>query len=253
LPQVRCPQCGAVNDTRAPDYPFCIGCQENLARCGYCQWFDDQAALCGRPEAAGAFEVSQEATPPCSYYGPRRDIQVRREGRLAIWVAMGLAAAVFALGYGLLRLVLPGQAPARPRGALELAVEADYRGATVGETYPVIAEIYNTSDVVVSDVRFEIGKEFLSQFEVEGITPAPVRVGQSGEWQVLFYPELNPREQRTIRLDLEPRKAGTFHLVAQLASSGGTYHGRADLPVVVKAPGEPAPSEGGKRQEDEAR
>ena len=42
MPQVRCPQCGAVNATGAPDYPFCVGCQDNLAKCGYCRWFDPE-------------------------------------------------------------------------------------------------------------------------------------------------------------------------------------------------------------------
>jgi hypothetical protein len=206
-----------------------------LAKCGYCQWFDDQLGLCTEPAAAGMFEARAEAIPPCGYHAPRRAILVRREGRLALVVAAGLAAAVFALGYGVVRLALPGPGPARPAGELQLAVEADYRGARVGETYTVMGQMYNTSDVVVTGVRFEILREFLGHFALRQVTPRPDRIAESGKWAVLAYPDLSPRERRTIRLDLEPKQAGVFHLKAQLASSDGGYHGMADLPIVVES------------------
>ncbi|NIR00931.1 MAG: hypothetical protein GTN78_12145, partial [Gemmatimonadales bacterium] len=52
---------------------------------------------------ANVFEVSEEATPPCGYHSPRDTIRIRRWAvQTLVWV--GLAAAVFALGYGLLAL-----------------------------------------------------------------------------------------------------------------------------------------------------
>ena len=127
MPQVRCQQCGAVNDTRALDYPFCSGCQDNLAKCGYCQWFDDGQELCGNPAVAGEFEVSREATPPCSYHTPRRQLRAR-EGRIGLLTAAGLAAAFFVLGYAMFRLTEAPKPVAAPPANLKLAVEADYRG-----------------------------------------------------------------------------------------------------------------------------
>lgn len=235
LPQVRCPECGAINDTRAPDYPFCVGCQENLAKCGYCQWFDDGAAACTDAAVAGEFEVSQEAVPPCGYHTPRLALRAKREGRLGLIVVLGLAAAVFALGYGFFRLLQPVAPPPTPSGQLQLAVEADYRGAAVGAVYRVRAEIYNASDEVAGDVRFEISRDFLEQFVLQQVTPRPTGMAQSAQWQVMYYPEMHPREQRTMRLDLVPKKSGTFHLVLQVTSGSSAKHGMADLPIRVKS------------------
>jgi len=234
LPQIRCPQCGALNDTRAPDYPFCVGCQENLAKCGYCHWFDDRAGVCGNAGVVGEFEVSREAAPPCGYHAPRMALRARREGRLALIVVLGLAAAVFALGYGFFKLLQPIAPPPTPAGELQLAVEADYRGATVGRAYTVHVEIYNASDAVATSVRFEIAREFLNQFVLQRVTPRPSGVTQSSQWHVLYYPEMHPREQRTVALELVPRQSGTFHLRLQVTSSGSAKHGMADLPIRVR-------------------
>lgn len=236
MPQVRCPHCGAANDTRALDYPFCIGCQENLAKCGYCQWFEDQAGVCTHSLVAGAFEVSREATPPCGYHTPRVAMEVKRGRRLRPFVP-ALAAGLLALAYGLFRLLQPAGPtvpPPRPPGDLRLAVEVDYQGAVVGKSYILMAEIYNTSDVVVDEVRFEIAKEFLDQFELLAVVPQPDQTRVSGQWQAFCYPAIHPRERRTIRLELEPRAAGTFHLIAHLVSGEGAYHGMTDLPIVVR-------------------
>lgn len=236
MPQVRCPLCGATNSTRALDYPFCVGCQENLAKCGYCQWFEDRAGVCTHSLVAGAFEVSPEATPPCGYHAPRDSMAVKRGSQLRSLVP-ALAVGLVVLAYGLFRLLqptAPTTPPPPPPGELRLAVEVDYEGAAVGESYTLMAEIYNASDAVVSEVRFEIAKEFLDQFELLAIVPRPDRTRVSGQWQTFCYPAVHPRERRTIRLELEPKTAGTFHLIAHLVSGEGAYHGMTDLPVVVK-------------------
>lgn len=234
LPQVRCPQCGAVNDSRAPDYPFCVGCQDNLAKCGYCHWFEDQAAVCTNAAVAGAFEVGRDIAPPCGYHTPRMTLRAKREGRLALIVVLGLAAAVFALGYGFFKLLQPIAPPPTPKGQIQLAVEADYRGAIVGQAYKVTAQIYNASDEVASSVRFEIAKRFLEQFTLAQVTPRPTGETQSAQWHVMYYPEMNPREQRTIALELIPKRTGTFHLMLQVTSGDSAKHGMADLPIRVK-------------------
>ena len=230
MPQVRCPQCGATNDTRAPDYPFCADCQDNLAKCGYCRWFDDNAVSCTHPIVAGVFEVSRTATPPCVYHSPSEGILVRRPG----WHRLGwilLAAAVVALGYGVARLFW---SPAEKAPTLELAVEADYRGATVGEQYTVTALIYNASDVTAENLRFEISKKSLREFYLRPARPQPDEESDCGLWYMLSYPPLSPRERRRIALDLVPRKSGTLHVVVRLVSGEHDYHGMADLPVTVR-------------------
>jgi hypothetical protein len=234
LPQVQCPQCGAANDSRAPDYPFCVGCQENLAKCGYCHWFDERAVECTNAAVAGEFEVGSEVAPPCGYHTPRVVLRAKREGRLALVVVLGLAAAVFALGYGFFKLLQPIAPPPSPKGQIQLAVEADYRGAAVGQTFKVTAQIYNASDEVASGVRFEIEKRFLEQFRLAQVTPRPTGETQSAKWHVMYYPEMNPREQRTIILELVPKRSGTFHLVLQVTSGESAKHGMADLPIRVK-------------------
>jgi hypothetical protein len=235
VPHIRCPQCGAVNDTRAPDYPFCLGCQTNLAKCGYCRWFDEQAGVCTHRAVAGLLEVSEDATPPCGYHTPRDTVFVRRSGLWAL-AAVGLATAVFALGYAVVRALQPAAPPPQPAGTLQLAVESDYRGAAVGQLYVVTVQIYNASDAVVEGVRFEIARESLGKFHLREVRPEPSTWDESAKWQVLCYPELHPRERRTLALDLVPRSGGTFHLIVRLVSGDSVYHGMADLPIAVSGP-----------------
>jgi len=234
VPQVRCQQCGAINYTRAPDYPFCAGCQNNLARCGYCRWFKDEAAVCTKAEVAGAFEVSDDATPPCGYHSPRGSVVVRQRPQPAL-VAVGLAAALFVLGYALVRLFWMPAPAAAPQSELELAIEADYSAAVLQEPYTVTALIYNPSDVVADRVRLEIRKDSLERFELHSVRPEPTWCTESGQWRVLAYAGMYPRERRRIALELIPLEAGTHHLVVGLRSGEGTYHGMADLPITVEA------------------
>ncbi len=234
MPQVRCPQCGAANDTRALDYPFCSGCQDNLAKCGYCQWFDGRVEACGNPAVAGEFEVSREATPPCAYHSPRSDLQVKRGGRIGLVAAIGLAAAMFVLGYGLFRLTQAPRLPPPQPADLRLAVEADYRGTTLVQLYKVTVEITNDSETPASGLRLGIGNEFLKHFELVSVNPRSTGTSVSGEWQLLYYPELRPGERRTIVMDFAPKEIGTFDLRVQVTSSGNPGHGTVALPVRVK-------------------
>lgn len=94
-------------------------------------------------------------------------------------------------------------------------------------------EIYNASDVAVRQVRFEIAKESLNQFDLRGVAPRPATADQSREWQVFHYPEVHPRERRSILLELVPKRAGKLHLVLQLTSGAGAFHGMADIPIQV--------------------
>ncbi len=235
MPQVRCPRCEATNDTRAPGYPFCVGCQDNLARCGYCQWFDDSAAVCTHPLVAGVFEVSEEATPPCGYHAPSQTVRVRRWG-VQVLVGLGLAAAVFALGYGLMGL-LGTPPPPPPPAEVEWAIEADIRGAVVGEPYTVTALIRNPTALVVTGVQLEIAQESLDVFYLREVRPEPLARDRAGKWRVLTYPDLHPLEQRRIALELVPRMAPpedeSLHLVVRLTSGDGEFHGQADLPIKV--------------------
>lgn len=233
MPHVRCPRCGTINDARAPGYPFCVGCQDNLARCGHCRWFDGEAVVCTHPLAGGVFEVGEAATPPCGYHSPRETVRVRRWA-VPILVSAALAGALLALGYGLLGLFR--QPPeVRPTPQLELAVEADYRGAVVGKPYMVQVLVYNDSDRPVEKIRLEIAKESLDTLYLSEVMPEPVGRGESDRWRVLSYPPLNPRERRRIAIVLVPRQAGPQHLVVRLRSGEETYHGRCDLPIMVAA------------------
>ncbi len=248
MPQVICPQCGAKNDTRATEYPFCVGCQDNLAKCGYCRWFDPDTGTCNQPVVAGIFEVSESATPPCVYHTPNERVVVRRRlAQLLIWVAM--AAVVALITFGVARLRGPPRPPPIPK--LELAIEADYEGAVVGEPLTVTALIYNTSDLWAASVRFEIAGRSLEQFELVSVTPRPAAAVRRGRWQTLSYPPLDPGGQQRIDLQVIPKEAGTLHLTVRLVSGDNLYHGMADLPVIVESPTGEAEGEPAQRDEEE--
>lgn len=233
MPQVTCPLCGAINDSRAPDYPFCVGCQDNLARCGYCRWFDADTAVCTHPIVAGIFDVTETATPPCVYHAPiDRIVGKRRVLRGLAWVTVGAVLAV--LIFGLLRLRTTAPPPAAELG---VAIEADYMGAVVGQPYTVTAVIYNKSDVPVGGIRLEITESSLDDFQLLAVTPEPAAAHKHGKWEMLSYAALGARERRRVSVKVIPRKAGTVHLVVRLVSADNVYHGMADLPVIVEPAG----------------
>ena len=242
MPQVICPRCGALNDTRAADYPFCLGCQDNLAKCGYCRWFDAVTGLCTHPIVSGIFEVSESATPPCVYHDPGDRLLVRRRlVRIAVWAAA--AAAVAILLFGLVRLNVRGAA--LPEQAdLGLVVEADYEGAVAGEPYTVTAAVSNRSSAPVAGVRFEISKRTLEVFDLLAVQPPAGAVIDRGKWRVVSYPTLHPGETRRIVMTLRPKKTGTLHVIVRLVSGGNIFHGLADLPVIVEEAG-PTPKPSG--------
>lgn len=238
MPLVRCPQCGTINDTRAPDYPFCVGCQENLAKCGYCRWFDHEKVACTHPIVSGVFEVSENACPPCVYHTPDDRLLVRRRGvQVLVWalVVLGLVA----VGYGVLRMGPARPSVQRPEPRLGLEVEAYYAAAVVGQPFTVSAVMYNTGEATAENVRFEIAQTSLQRFFLRSVRPKPLEDKEVGVWRVLRYPPLGPRERREIAIELVPREKGTFHLMARLVSGENVFHGVLDQPVIVagSAPG----------------
>jgi len=248
LPQVICPLCGAITDSRAADYPFCVGCQDNLAKCGYCRWYSPATAVCTHPVVAGVFEVSETATPPCVYHTPNERVVVRR--RLLEWMVWALVGLVLvSLVLGVVRLREP-EARVPRTAKLELVVEATYEGAVVGRPDAVTAVISNTSALRADDVRFEIAKRSLEEFELVSVSPRPTERKEQGMWEVFGFPPMRPLEQRRIVLEVAPKKAGTLHLQVRLVSDGNVFHGMADLPVIAEeARGGKRPARGRRAEE----
>jgi len=234
LPQVRCTQCGAVNDTGAADYPFCMGCQDNLAKCGFCQWFDDRLVACTQPAVAGLFDVGPEATPPCVHHAFRPSRVVRRRRPWAV-LALGFAAALFTLGYALfqLREVKPPE-PA-PRPTLTLWLETDQRPAIVGVARKVVCDVYNLSKVPAQEVALRVDNEFFRDFEMRTPAGAPYRWVEEHGARVLRLSSLDPGERKTVLMELIPRRAGEYQLVVKLESDRNLYHGWLPLPITVTA------------------
>lgn len=230
MPRIICPNCGALTDTGAPDYPFCARCQDNLAKCGYCRWFDARMGTCTHPVVAGIFEVSHDATPPCVYHSPKDSILQRRAllGVLT-WVLVVLVITI--LGYGVARLL--SRPDSLPAPELELSVEVDYTGAVVGEPHTVIAGIYNPSTMAVSGVRFEIASQSFEHFALKSTTPRPAKIEERGVWTTLSYGSVGPRARQRISLELVPKTAGSQHLLVRLVSGENVFHGMADVPIIV--------------------
>ncbi len=233
MPQVRCTRCGAINDTEAPDFPFCVGCQDNLAKCGACQWFDDQQLSCTQSAVAGLFEVGPEATPPCSYHTFRRSHEVRSKAPW-IWIAVGLAATLFTLVLALwqLREVSPPTPAPRPVLRLELAVDAG--SAEVGVPRTLAWEVRNVSPVAAKEVRLLIDKESLQNFEVRGQPQGPGRWLEERGWWALELGPLGGGERQTGKLELIPKQTGEHQLVVKLESSPNLYHGQSATRIVVE-------------------
>lgn len=240
MPQVTCPQCGAVNGTEAPDYPFCAGCQDNLAKCGYCRWFDSDLVVCTNREVAGVFEVAADATPPCDQHRPKDSIMV--PGR-SLWpvVAVGLVA-LLVLVYSVYELRKPLAIPAdRPGKSLHLEVVNHSKKAVVGHPYMVAIEITNMADETIGGIRLQISKESVpTRFRLAKMTPEYSSREDAQEWCSYIYPDLAPKETRTITLELIPHQPGSYQVAVRLVSRGTTFHGMTHLPVQVAA----APEQG---------
>lgn len=233
MPQVRCPQCGALNSTTAADYPFCVGCQDNLTKCGYCRWFNAELGGCTNPAVAGLFDASADSTPPCDQHTPGELVLAPRR---RVWPALivGLFSALV-LAYSFLQFLRPVEIPpTSPQYDLRLSVEADLRGAMAGKPYIVTTEIKNLADYPVGGVRLQLSKASLRNFDLVGTLPRADAVEDLGEWKAYIYADLAPHEIRRIVLDLIPRRSGNHHLAVRLVSRGSReYHGMVDFPVAV--------------------
>lgn len=252
MPQVRCPQCGALNSTTDLDYPFCLGCQDNLAKCGYCSWFEAELGVCTNPEVAGFFDATADATPPCDQHTPGELVLAPRG---SFWPALliGVIAAL-ALAYSLLQFRQPSEIlPQRPQDDLRMAVEADFRAAVVGRPYVITAELRNTAAYTIGGIRLQISKDSLRYFRLVGTLPRADAVEEMGEWKAYVYGDMRPHETRRIVMELIPKHPGSHHLAVRLVSRGSReYHGMADFPVRVAAQSEPAPAGEGKAAPQEA-
>lgn len=155
-----------------------------------------------------------------------------RHNRQRLLLGIGIAAAAFALLYGMVRLVTD-ESSDKGSARLELTVEADYRGAQVGVPCTITAQIYNPSNVKVTDVQLKLSNDFLAKFDLREVLPAPTRWADGGAWRVLVYPEISSLERKTVALHLVPKAAGTFNFAARLDSAQCQYHGMASLPVAV--------------------
>jgi len=234
LPQIRCTQCGAVNDTGAPDYPFCVGCQDNLAKCGACDWFDDQLAACTQPGVAGLFDVSAEATPPCQYHTFRPSLTVRSR---SVWVvvALGFAAALFTLAYSLVELRKPIPPQPTPRPEVKLELETSARPLPVGAPRTIVCDVHNVSQVLAKDVRLLISEGFSGNFDMVEAPGEPSAWRQERGTLVFRVPELAPGEHKLALLEVVPKKAGEFQLVVEVKSDQTGYHGRSPVLIRVMA------------------
>jgi hypothetical protein len=210
-----------------------VGCGDNLAKCGYCQRFDDATLTCIQPVVGDIFEVSADAAPPCPYHIPRASLLT---GRSWVWgfVGVALAAALFILGYALWMLREPSLPALTPQSDLGLSVEVATGAATVGRPLPVLLNIVNRSDRVVDKVRAELSRSFLREFVLEEVDPQVGYWQDFGEWRGLVLPPLEPRERRLVRLTLVPQRPGEFQLEVRLASEAGAYYGLALLPIRVR-------------------
>ena len=249
MPQVRCAQCGALNSTTAADYPFCIGCQDNLAKCGYCRWFEAELEACTQRAVAGVFEATADATPPCDQHTPGALVLAPRR---SVWPAVVVGViALLVLAYSLVQFRRPGEIPAeRPQSELQLSVEADLRGAVVGKPYLVTAEIRNVTGDTISGIGLQLSEASLGHFRLVRTRPRADAVEDVGEWEAYRYADLLPHETRRIVLDLIPTGAGRHHLAVRLVSRGSReYHGMADFPIQVA----PASLDGGSGRSAEER
>jgi hypothetical protein len=237
LPQVRCPQCGAFNVTSAPDYPFCTGCQDNLAKCGYCRWFDSGLGICTSPEVAGLFDAAPDATPPCDQHTPRETLLLPHR---SIWpIAIVGSLALMVLLYSLFQARQPSSIPptATPEG-VRLAVVCDPK-AYVGRPFFATAELSNGTPRVVTSVWLQISRRSGESFRLVSTVPRYDAKEETGEWMAYIYRDLQPGETRRVVMEFVPRHPGSRSLDVRLASRGGLeYYGLSQALIRVNpAPG----------------
>ncbi len=237
MPQVTCPQCGAVNGTNTPDYPFCLGCQDNLKKCGYCRWFDPEPAVCTNHEVAGVFDVSGDATPPCDRHTPVDALLVANR---SLWAVLLMClVAVLVLAYAVYQFTQPiGRSLDARHALLQLHVAGGGQRAVVGHPFRTQVEIRNAGSETVGGIRFQISKESVPVFfRLASILPKEAAWEEAGQWTSYTYPDVAPHEQITIVLELVPRQPGDHPVSVRLLSRGSTFQGARQLPVrVAEAP-----------------
>jgi len=228
-----------------------MGCQDNLAKCGSCQWLDDRLVACTQPAVAGLFDVGPETTPPCVHH-TFRPSQVVRKRRPWAAVILGFAAALFTLGYALLQLREVRPPTPAPRPTLTLWLETDQRPATVGVARTVVCDVYNLSKVPAQEVALLVDNEFFRDFEMRASAEVPYHWVEEHGARVLRLSSLDPGERKTVPIELIPKRAGEYQLVVKLESDRNLYHGWLPLPITV-APAESARAKAGGQAAERSR
>jgi hypothetical protein len=178
------------------------------------------------------FEVDVDATPPCIYHDPGSQLIPRKPFlQLVLWI-VGAGVLI-----SLLLVVLAGRTPKLlylSQSDLHLALEADYEGAVAGKPFSVVALLSNNTGTTAKNVQLEISMRTLADFDLLSVEPPAGALMEKNRWRTIASPTLKAGKTQQVVLRLQPKHAGTKHVIVRLVSYGNVYHGMADLPVLVE-------------------
>ena len=231
MTQVRCLRCGAFTDDRAPGYPSCPVCEEDLAACPYCSHFDQENEDCLHPLASQLFPP-RKGQRLCPQHHSRL---LATRGELSLHPALRLLL----LGGGLFALLLVASVAVSPppevAPALQLAVVTPYREAVAGRPLLIWIEIHNRSQEASLPISLRLPTAFLEGFawSPEQFRPRPRRVEERGEEWRLSFPRVRGQEQLLVRLKLTPRQPGMRELTVKLFAGEREFQGQVKAPLRV--------------------
>jgi hypothetical protein len=152
----------------------------------------------------------------------------------AAWV-LGIIAVLFIVLFTLSTMVRPAGAPtADGVASVELAAEVPYP-VRAGSEFTVDLVARNVGRRTTGPLRLAIPVDFLKQFPLKGMEPAPTaqQAGRGQRWFV--YPSLRAGEWLRIRLRLAAPGPGDYELRARLAGPSAQSRQPIRAPIRVAA------------------
>jgi hypothetical protein len=221
-----------VSDERAPGYPICPVCGEDLAACPYCLHFDEENEDCRHPLARQLFPPADSQALCPEHRSRLRPVRRRAPLHPALRLLLP-AGGLFALLFTASLAVSP---PPESSPTLVLVVISPYREARVGRPLPIWLEVYNRARQPSPPISVRLPASFLGGFHwsPEDFRPRPQGAElRAGEWR-LGFPPVPGREQRLIRLWLTPRGPGRRELTVKLFAGESDLQGQVKVPLRIR-------------------
>ena len=201
-----CPRCNEWMDETHPDFPRCVFCGENLRQCGFCRFFPGNGESCQR--AKGNPVVYATTDLNCPYFVPKFVVK-RSHPILSPSTRWQMAASMLFTLSVLVVAFLSRPVPSR----VLIAATAPSQ-VIVGDFLEVRMLVKAPSN---QPIKVRLDRVLMSDFQLVGITPLPIRVQQLGQFYEFMLPVLS--DPQPISVKFKSTKVGEYAVKATIVTT----------------------------------